>query len=49
VVVIDDAEVLRECDAAEELKKLIAFGGDQRRALLNTGDGNLVTVAVPLD
>jgi len=108
VVVIDDAEVLRECDAAEELKKLIAFGGDQRRALvfggnsedlcagfggwqvearrarrgcllspqqitdgdligtrlqrsligepvrpgralLNTGDGKLVTVAVPLD
>ncbi len=108
LVIIDDAEALRECDAAEELKKLVAFGADhgralvfggnaedlcagfggwqvdakrarrgcllspqqitdgdligirlQRsligepvrpgRALLNTGDGNLLTVAVPLD
>jgi S-DNA-T family DNA segregation ATPase FtsK/SpoIIIE len=108
VVIIDDAEALRECDAADELKKLVAFGADhgralvfggnaedlcagfggwqvdakrarrgcllspqqitdgdligtrlQRsligepvrpgRALLNTGDGNLITVAVPLN
>jgi len=29
VVVIDDAEVLRDCDAAEKLEELIAFGGGQ--------------------
>ncbi len=37
-VVIDDAEVLRDCDAAEELKKLIAFGGDQGQALVFGGN-----------
>lgn len=30
--------MLRECDAAEELKKLIAFGGDQQPARFR-GDG----------
>jgi DNA segregation ATPase FtsK/SpoIIIE, S-DNA-T family len=38
VVVIDDAEVLRECGAADELKKLIAFGGDEGRALVFGGN-----------
>ncbi len=38
VVVIDDAETLRDCDAAEELKDLVSFGADQQRALVFGGN-----------
>ncbi len=38
VVVIDDAETLRDCDAAEELKDLVGFGADQQRALVFGGN-----------
>ena len=38
VVVMDDAEVLRDCDASSELSRLIAFGADSRRALVFGGN-----------
>jgi DNA segregation ATPase FtsK/SpoIIIE, S-DNA-T family len=38
VVVMDDAEMLRECDASSELSRLIAFGADSRQALVFGGD-----------
>jgi S-DNA-T family DNA segregation ATPase FtsK/SpoIIIE len=38
VVLIDDAEILRDCGAAGELSRLIAFGGDAGRALVFAGD-----------
>ena len=38
VVMIDDAELLRDCDASGELSRRIAFGGDSRRALAFGGD-----------
>jgi S-DNA-T family DNA segregation ATPase FtsK/SpoIIIE len=44
VVVIDDAELLRDCDAADELKKLIDFGADQRRALVFGGNSEDICV-----
>jgi S-DNA-T family DNA segregation ATPase FtsK/SpoIIIE len=37
VVVIDDAEMLRDCDASGELSRLISFGADSRRALVFGG------------
>jgi DNA segregation ATPase FtsK/SpoIIIE, S-DNA-T family len=39
VVVMDDAEMLRDCDAAGELGRLISLGGDSGRALVFGGDG----------
>jgi S-DNA-T family DNA segregation ATPase FtsK/SpoIIIE len=39
VVVMDDAEMLRDCDAAGELSRLISFGADSQRALVFGGDG----------
>jgi DNA segregation ATPase FtsK/SpoIIIE, S-DNA-T family len=38
VVMIDDAEILRDCDASGELSRLIAFGADARQALVFGGD-----------
>jgi S-DNA-T family DNA segregation ATPase FtsK/SpoIIIE len=38
IVVMDDAEMLRDCDAAGELSRLIAFGADSQRALVFGGD-----------
>jgi DNA segregation ATPase FtsK/SpoIIIE, S-DNA-T family len=35
---MDDAEMLRECDASSELSRLIAFGADSRQALVFGGD-----------
>jgi S-DNA-T family DNA segregation ATPase FtsK/SpoIIIE len=38
VVMIDDAELLRGCDASGELSRIISFGGDSGRALVFGGD-----------
>ena len=38
VVVIDDAELLRDCEASGELSRLISSGGDAGRALVFGGD-----------
>jgi DNA segregation ATPase FtsK/SpoIIIE, S-DNA-T family len=42
VVLIDDAEILRDCDAASELSRLIAFGSDAGRALVLAGDSESI-------
>jgi S-DNA-T family DNA segregation ATPase FtsK/SpoIIIE len=42
VVVIDDAELLRDCGAAGELSRLIALGGDTGRALVLGGDAESI-------
>jgi S-DNA-T family DNA segregation ATPase FtsK/SpoIIIE len=42
VVMIDDAELLRDCDASGELSAIIAFGGDSRRALVFAGDADSI-------
>jgi S-DNA-T family DNA segregation ATPase FtsK/SpoIIIE len=38
VVMIDDAELLRNCDASGELSRIISFGGDSGQALVFGGD-----------
>jgi S-DNA-T family DNA segregation ATPase FtsK/SpoIIIE len=38
VVLIDDAEILRDCGAGSELSRLIAFGADAGRALVFAGE-----------
>jgi S-DNA-T family DNA segregation ATPase FtsK/SpoIIIE len=38
VVLIDDAELLRDCDAGSELSRLIAFGADAGQALVFAGE-----------
>ncbi|HXL90519.1 MAG TPA: FtsK/SpoIIIE domain-containing protein [Streptosporangiaceae bacterium] len=40
VVMIDDAELLRDCDASGELSRLIGFGADSGRALVLAGDAD---------
>ena len=42
VVLVDDAELLRDCDAGAELSRLIAFGGDTGRALVFAGDSESI-------
>ena len=42
VVMIDDAELLRDCGAAGELSRLIALGGDAGRALVLGGDAERI-------
>ncbi|MYS24377.1 DNA segregation ATPase FtsK/SpoIIIE, S-DNA-T family [Streptomyces sp. DvalAA-14] len=37
VVVIDDAELLRDCDARDVLKEIVSRGTDQRRAVVLAG------------
>ena len=44
VVLIDDAELLRDCGAAGELSRLIALGGDTGRALVLGGDAESIGV-----
>ena len=44
VVIMDDAELLRDCDAADELKKLIDFGADKRRGLVFGGNSEDICV-----
>jgi DNA segregation ATPase FtsK/SpoIIIE, S-DNA-T family len=39
-VVVDDAEMLRNCDAGGELSKIIALGADSGRALVFGGDAD---------
>jgi S-DNA-T family DNA segregation ATPase FtsK/SpoIIIE len=38
VVMIDDAELLRNCDASGELSRIISFGSDSGRSLVFGGD-----------
>jgi DNA segregation ATPase FtsK/SpoIIIE, S-DNA-T family len=38
VVIIDDAEVLRDCDAAGELRDIVSFGAERQRALVFGGN-----------
>jgi S-DNA-T family DNA segregation ATPase FtsK/SpoIIIE len=38
VVMIDDAEGVRDCGAGDELRNLVAYGGDQGRALIFGGN-----------
>ncbi len=42
VVMIDDAELLRDCDASGELSRIIAFGGDSGQALVFAGDADSI-------
>ena len=44
VVLIDDAELLRDCGAAAELSRLVALGGDAGRALVLGGDAEGIGV-----
>jgi S-DNA-T family DNA segregation ATPase FtsK/SpoIIIE len=44
VLLIDDAELLRDCGAAGELSRLIAHGGDSGRALILGGDAESIGV-----
>jgi len=44
VVLIDDAELLRDCGAAGELSRLVALGSDAGRALVLGGDAESVCV-----
>ena len=44
VVLIDDAELLRDCGAAEELSRLITLGRDAGRALVLGGDADKIGV-----
>ncbi|HEY2279625.1 MAG TPA: FtsK/SpoIIIE domain-containing protein, partial [Streptosporangiaceae bacterium] len=44
VVLVDDAELLRDCGAAAEFSRLIAHGGDTGRALVLGGDAESIGV-----
>jgi S-DNA-T family DNA segregation ATPase FtsK/SpoIIIE len=44
VVLIDDAELLRDCGAAAELSRLIAHGSDTGRALVLAGDAETIAM-----
>ncbi len=44
VVLIDDAELLRDCGAASELSRLIALGSDAGRALVFAGESESVGI-----
>ena len=44
VLLIDDAEILRECDAATELSRLITLGADAGRALILAGDAESIGI-----
>jgi S-DNA-T family DNA segregation ATPase FtsK/SpoIIIE len=43
-VLIDDAEMLKNCDASGELSKIIALGADSGRALVFAGDADSICV-----
>jgi S-DNA-T family DNA segregation ATPase FtsK/SpoIIIE len=40
VVVMDDAELLSDCEAADELSQLMSFGADRQRALVFAGSAS---------
>jgi S-DNA-T family DNA segregation ATPase FtsK/SpoIIIE len=42
VVIIDDAEMLNDCDAAGELKGIVQHGADSGRALVFAGDADSI-------
>ena len=42
VILIDDAELLRDCGAAGELSRLIALGSDAGHALVLAGDADSI-------
>jgi len=44
VLLIDDAELLRDCDAASELSRLIAFGADAGQALVFAGESESIGI-----
>jgi DNA segregation ATPase FtsK/SpoIIIE, S-DNA-T family len=44
VVLVDDAELLRDCGAAGELSRLVALGSDAGRALVLGGDAESIGV-----
>ena len=44
VVLLDDAEILRDCDAGSELSRLIAFGADAGRALVFAGESESIGI-----
>jgi DNA segregation ATPase FtsK/SpoIIIE, S-DNA-T family len=44
VVLIDDAEILRDCDAGSELSRLIAFGADAGQALVFAGESESIGI-----
>jgi S-DNA-T family DNA segregation ATPase FtsK/SpoIIIE len=44
VVLIDDAEILRDCDAGKELSRLIAFGADAGQALVFAGESESIGI-----
>jgi S-DNA-T family DNA segregation ATPase FtsK/SpoIIIE len=44
VVLIDDAEILRDCDAGSELSRLITFGADAGRALVFAGESESIGI-----
>jgi len=44
VVMIDDAEILRDCEASGELSRIITFGADSGRALVFGGDAESICV-----
>ena len=43
-MLIDDAEILRDCDAATELRRLITLGADAGRALVLAGDAESIGI-----
>jgi S-DNA-T family DNA segregation ATPase FtsK/SpoIIIE len=43
-VLIDDAEMLKNCDASGELSRIIGFGTDSGRALVFAGDADSICV-----
>ena len=44
VVIIDDAERHRDCEAEAELSKLISFGADQNQGLIIAGDAEALSM-----
>jgi S-DNA-T family DNA segregation ATPase FtsK/SpoIIIE len=44
VVLVDDAELLRDCGAAGELSRLVSLGSDAGRALVLSGDAESIGV-----
>ncbi|HEX7163630.1 MAG TPA: FtsK/SpoIIIE domain-containing protein [Trebonia sp.] len=43
-VLVDDAEMLRDCDASGELSRIVSFGTDSGRALVFAGDADSICV-----
>lgn len=44
MVIIDDAEQHRDCEAGDELSKLISFGSDQEYGLIIGGDAEALSM-----